>query len=321
MARIDLVTPEELETRLRDSLERRELPDYFLYLGEAGTGNWLELDHSDDFPVARALTDLLAASVPAIVRHLAPETTLLSIGVGDGRKERLLLEAMAERGSPRYVAVDISSPMVDEALAAVADLSIDSLGITGFCDDLPVIRDHAEPPRLVALLGNNFCNYEPDRLLALMAEELGPDDLLLFDAHVLPGRAGDEAAWRSRVERAYRSPANVRFNLGPLLAHGMEPEACSFRLDLLPLDTPQGEVLRTRKRIDVLADARLRFPDGTVELTAGDTIAMGFTYKYSAPQVERRLRRHGFEILDRFTSEAADNLLVLTRPPSMRGAT
>jgi uncharacterized SAM-dependent methyltransferase len=314
MNRIDLITPQELERRLRNALQRREMPDYFLYLGTGGTRNWLDLDESEDFPVATTLTGLLAESAPAIAERLDPNTSLLSIGVGNGRKERILLQAMAERGAPSYVAVDISSELVNEALDAVADMPIDSVGLTGFCEDLPVTRRYAKPPRLVALLGNNFCNYEPDSLLGIMAENLSPEDLFLFDAHILPEEIPDEAAWRARVEAAYRSPPNIRFNLGPLLAHGMDPDSCSFQLDLLPLDTSYGRVLRTRKRIDVLKDAVLHFPDGPVELAAGDTIAMGFTYKYAAAQVQAYLERNGFETVGSFPSETADNILLLTRP-------
>ena len=316
MTRIDLITPTELESRLLACLRRRELPDCFLYVGDAGTRNWLDLDRSDDFTVATSLTALLSRNADAIARHLAPATTLLSIGVGNGQKERLLLEAMAERTVARYVAVDVSSRLVDEAMAAVEDLPVESLGITGLCEDLPVLLQHAGPPRLVALLGNNFCNYEPDALLTLMAKALDPDDLLLLDAHLLPERTDGLDAWRQGFVRAYRSPANVRFNLGPLTARGMDPEACSFHLELLPFETSQGQVLRTRKWIEVVRDAAVRLGSETVEFAAGDTLEMGFTYKYTAPQMEGTLRDHGFATLERFLSAADDNLLLLARPPS-----
>jgi uncharacterized SAM-dependent methyltransferase len=223
---------------------------------------------------------------------------------------------MAEHGTPRYLAVDISSQMVDEALQAVSDLPVETLGITAFCEDLPATLEYAEPPRLIALLGNNFCNYDPDALLGMAAEALGPDDLLLFDAHVRPERAADTTEWRQSTERAYRSQENVRFNLGPLIGHGVDPETCSFQIDLLPLDTPGGPVLRTRKLIRVLADATARFAEGTVEFAAGDTLTMGFTYKYTASQLDRYLRRHSYATLARFENEAGDNLLLLVNPPS-----
>jgi uncharacterized SAM-dependent methyltransferase len=316
MTRVNLVTPVDLESRLLACLRRRELPDCFLYVGSAGAQNWLDLDRSDAFPVATTLTNLLSHNVHAVARHMVPVATFLSIGVGNGHKERLLLEGMVERTELRYVAVDVSDHLVDEALTAVEDLPVKTLGITGFCEDLPLLLEHADPPRLVALLGNNFCNYEPDTLLGLMAETLGPDDLLLFDAHLLPERSDDVTAWRASVEHAYQSPVNARFNLGPLLARGVAAEACSFHLELLAFDTAHGHVLRTRKWIEMLRDALVRVGAETVELTAGEVLEMGFTYKYTATQVDGYLRDHGFTTLERFMSEADDNLLTLVRPPS-----
>ena len=48
-----------MEERLLQSLKNHELPDYFLYTGMWGAKNWLKLDGSGTFPVARKLKDLL----------------------------------------------------------------------------------------------------------------------------------------------------------------------------------------------------------------------------------------------------------------------
>ena len=313
MHKIELVTSEDLEARLQQCLEQRQMPDYFLYLGDSGVRNWLKLSSSQEFPIASHLTDLLRQSLPSIAQHLSSGFDMVSIGVGRGEKERMLLEALVERGTPSYFPVDISSQMVDEALNTVADIDVNKTGVVAFMEDLEQLRQFWNPPVLLCLLGNNFCNYDPDYLLETVYRQLEGDDLLLFDCHLLPARLG-----REQVEQAYRSQLNVRFNIDPLVQRGLDPYSCLFYLDLLPVKTSLGTVYRTRKRIQILKDTTISCVPNKVSLSAGDTINLGFTYKYTRPQVEGYLQKHGFEQLELFLSTDGCNLLVLVRkqPPT-----
>jgi len=232
--------------------------------------------------------------------------------VGRGEKERMLLEALVEQGAPSYFPVDISSQMVDEALNTVADIDVNKTGVVAFMEDLASLRQFWNPPILLCLLGNNFCNYDPDYLLEMVYGQLEGDDLFLFDCHLLPARLG-----REQVEQVYRSQLNVRFNIDPLVQRGLDPYSCLFYIDLLPTKTSLGTVYRTRKRIQILKDTTISCGPNKVSLEAGDTINLGFTYKYTRPQVEGYLPRHGFEQLELFLSADGCNLLVLVRkrPP------
>lgn len=313
MNKIEMVTPADLQARLAGCLRQRRMPDHFLYVGEDGTENWLALERSPQFPVASRLTELLRQSAQAIAGCVPPNVSLVSIGVGDGGKERILLAAMLPRGVARYCAVDISSAMVDVALETVAELAVERTGIVAFLEDLPCIRPYWRSPVLLCLIGNNFCNYEPDVLLDAIHGELEAGDCFLLDCHLSPPQSAQRAQWRQRVEQAYRSAQNVRFNIGPLVRHGMRPEDCLFRLELTTVDTPAGPVLRTCKHIEVLRDSMLTFPGQDVPLAAGETIQMGFTCKYTMMQVESYLEHHHFEQISRFVSGDGENLVVLVR--------
>lgn len=311
MNTIELVTDDNLETRLYECLKQRCMPDYFLYAGAAGTRNWINLEKSEEFPIASRLTDLLRQNAPAIARHLTPTVSLVSIGVGDGSKERILLEELIKHGMPRYCAIDISGPMVDTALANISDLDIKATGIVAFCDDLPKIHSQWKSPTLLCLLGNNFCNYEPCPLFELISKEMTQEDHFLFDCHVVPIEQLDNEEWRREVETAYRSQPNVLFNISPLIRHGLMPDDCVFELDLAPEDTPFGRVLRTRKHIRILSDAELCFGEKTLHLASGDIINLGFTYKYTAQAIGNLLRQNGFRVIESFASASRDNILIL----------
>jgi uncharacterized SAM-dependent methyltransferase len=311
--KIELVTKDQLEARLQACLEQRQMPDCFLYLDDSGVRNWLALSNSEEFPVASRLTGLLKQDLPSIVEHLSGKFDLVSIGVGSGEKERILLEALVQQGTPTYYAVDISSEMVEQALNTVTDINVDRIGVVAFLEDLEVLRQFWNPPVLLCLLGNNFCNYDPDSLLETIHAQLQSEDLFLFDCHLFPTQQQGEDWGREEVERMYRSQLNVRFNIDPLVRRGMNPDDCVFHLELLPVETSLGSVYRTTKWLDMLKDTTITCGPNKVLLMAGDTISLGFTYKYTPPQVQGYLRRYGFQEVELFLSPDEDGLLVLAR--------
>jgi len=310
---VELVTPAELEAAMRDHLARRRLPDEFLYLGPEGAGQWLDLDESAAFGVASDLTDLLRASVADIAAEVPEDVTVVGLGVGGGRKERILLEALPPRPGRRYLAVDVSRPLVETALDAVADLPVDACGATARIDDLDRLRPHAEPPLLLCLLGNTFSNAEPHHLLEAVRRWLAHGDHFLFDCHLGPDPRHDDPAWRREVEAAYGSAENARFNLGPLTARGVPEDACRFSLRLGRVPSRLGPTWRTTKTIRMLRDVEVPFEGGPVRLNEGDAIGMGFTYKHTRRQVIRWLTEAGFGVRALFADRGRTNLLVLAQ--------
>ena len=314
MKRIELVSDIDLEMRFSEYLRQGQMPDAFLYIGEAGVRNWLTLDSSDEFPVATRLQGLLVQSIPELVESIPSNSEVVSLGVGSGKKERLLLEALMQTGSPQYVAVDISSPMVDAALETAADLSIEKRGAVAFVEDLPQIREHWRSPVVLCLLGNNFSNYDPDFLLSLARQQLTPGDLFLFDCHLLPPDDAEAEMGKEIVERIYCSRQNALFNMGPLIQRGMNPDDCTFHLELITVDSAAGPSIRTRKWLDITKDIAVSCGLGNVHLTAGSRIELGFTFKHTVPQVRCHLARNGFNEVKSFESQTGENLLVLARP-------
>ncbi len=310
---VENVTDGDLEHLLRCVLQRRSLPDPFLYVGAGGAEEWRALNGSTAFDVASRLTELLRRCAPDIARCCPRAADLLSIGVGEGRKERILLEHLRGRDTRRYVAVDVSAPMVRMAAEGAEGTGVDAVGVVDFCERLQRFRRHARRPTLLCLLGNSFSNYEPEDLLGLLREHLDTFDALLLDCHLLPDSEEGRERWWDRVQRAYGGEENARFNLGPLLRRGLRRDQADFHLDLVTVPTRLGLVLRTRKRIHIREDVDLAFHDGPLSLAGGETISMGFTCKYTRPQVRALLACQGFEVLQEHASDD-DELLVLARP-------
>jgi len=288
------------------------MPDPFLYVGEFGARNWLNLDSSEDFPVATRLQDLLEESIPELVKQIPGSPDVVSLGVGSGEKERLILKALMQSGSPRYVAVDISASMVDEALKTAEDLPISKSGVVAFVEDLPRVREHWRSPILLCLLGNNFSNYYPDALLSLVRDQLQPDDLFLFDCHLLPSESSRQQTGKQAIEEIYGSRQNAIFNMGPLIERGMDPDDCVFHLELITVDSPAGPACRTHKWLELLSDTEVSCAGSDIELRGGFKIELGFTFKHTLPQVEIHLARQGFRTIRSFVSRTGENALFLT---------
>ena len=172
------------------------MPDYLLYTGADGAKNWLKLDGSEAFPVARQLKVLLEKNIASVVRFIPTGMSFVSIGVGNGEKERIFLEELIRKNlaekpasgkvSIRYYPIDINSELVDIALEKVENLPVEKKGIVGFIEDMAILKKNWRLPVLFCILGNTFCNYEPEFILQLVRENLEQGDLFFFDAKSSP---------------------------------------------------------------------------------------------------------------------------------------
>ena len=323
--KIIVSTEKSMEERLCENLRNHELPDYLLYTGTGGAKNWLKLNRSEAFPIARRLKDLLEENIESIVRFIPSCMSLVSVGVGSGEKERILLEELIKKNLAekpasgkvpiRYYPVDINSQLVDLALEKVRDLPVEKKGIVGFIEERPLFKEHWRLPVLFCVLGNTFCNYEPEFFLQLIYENLEQGDLFFFDASLLPESGPGEEAHvaRKSVLGTYASRENVLFNIYPLLQYGMDPEDFDFELSLSNVDSKIGTLCRTRKSLNILKDTEVRIGSETVSFREGDIIRMGFTYKYTYDQVTDLLDINRFDILRAFRSKDGENAILLAK--------
>jgi uncharacterized SAM-dependent methyltransferase len=268
---------------------------------------------------------MLEENVASIVRFIPACMSLVSVGVGSGEKERILLEELikknmtektvSEKVSIRYYPVDINSQFVDIALEKVKDLPVEKKGIVGFIEEMPLLKKHWHLPVLFCILGNTFCNYEPEFILRLVHENLEQGDLFFFDANLLPtqGSGEDAQSARTSILGTYASRENVLFNMYPLLQYGMAPEDFDFELSLAQVDSRIGALCRTRKSLNILKDAEINIGKETICFKEGDVIQMGFTYKYTYEQVLAFLDIFGFDVLKPFLSEDRTNVMILAK--------
>jgi uncharacterized SAM-dependent methyltransferase len=320
---IVVTSKKDIEEKFRQCLKNHELPDYLLYTGARGAKNWMELDRAETFPVARQLKALLERNLESIMRFIPTGMSFVSVGVGDGEKEKIVLEALVKKNlaenpasgkvSIRYYPIDINGEFVDLALEKVENLPVGKKGIVGFIEDMATLKKNWSLPVLFCILGNTFCNYEPEFILQLVRENLEQEDLFFFDANLLPTEDQEVRAARKSILGAYSSRENALFNMYPLLQYGMVPEDFDFELSLANVNSRIGGVYRTRKSLYILKDTELAIGAETIGFRKGDVIRMGFTYKYTYDQITAFLDICGFDILKAFLSEDRTNAIILAK--------
>jgi len=321
--KIVITSKKDVERRLCECLKNHELPDYLLYTGTGGAKNWLKLDGAETFPVARQLKVLLEKNLDSIVRFIPTGMSLVSVGVGNGEKERIFLEELVRKNlaenptsgkvSIRYYPIDINGEFVDIALEKVDNLPVEKKGIVGFLEEMAILKKNWHIPVLFCILGNTFCNYEPEFILQLVRENLEQGDLFFFDANLLSTEGSEGQSARKSVLGTYASRENALFNMYPLLQYGMAPEDFDFELLLADIDSRIGTVYRTKKSLYILKDTELTVGTEIIGFREGDVIHMGFTYKYTYNQITAFLDICGFEILKAFLSEDRTNTVILAK--------
>ncbi|OHB56778.1 MAG: hypothetical protein A2Y12_20595 [Planctomycetes bacterium GWF2_42_9] len=313
MEKIEIINAQSLEKMLNTFLQQRLLPDSFLYISEQGKENWLALESNERFPIAASLTALMKEHAGSIASHARDISTLVSIGAVDAKKEFILLTELLKNRRLSCQIVDVSSQMVDVAMEMLCALRIDLHGIVAFCEDMEILAQYWGRPVLLCLLGNNFCNYDPMQLLKQVSRNLNERDLFLFDCHLCSSHPQREEKWRHDVEEVYNSSQNIKFNIAPLVSRGMDPDCCQFELKLIQVDSPWGQIYRTRKQIKFTRNATVQCGADSITFSKGEIIGMGFTYKYRMTQLLAYMKEYNYNIIQSWFDSTGDNVMILAK--------
>lgn len=311
MKQYESVAGEEWGNQLRDDLRAGRIPERFLYMGDEGAKNWLRLERSGEYWSMGNIAVLLRKCAPSLRRFVAPETPLVSIGVGSGEMERVILSCVGDSGRTCY-AVGISARLVDVALGAVDDPSVKNRGIVGRFEDLPALSRIWGHPSFCCVLGCRFSHMEPGLFFHTLSGGVTPEDTILFDSRFFPDATGRETI-RGMLEQSVRSRHSVRFHLYPLIRYGLRPDDCELRIELVPVSTEAGVAYCAKKSIRLRVDCSFSFGSLRYPLQSGDELEMGSLFLFRRDQVERLAHRYGFEILDLHESPESGNLVIHAR--------
>ena len=202
---VQAVAPTRAVASLREEVRAgfakspRELSPKHLY-DDRGAQLFEQICDLPEYYLTRAETALLHAHAAAIVAAAQPDE-IVELGAGSARKTEILLTAA--RGAAKALTF---RPM-DVCVSALEDAAQRLAGRFPEIAVKPLAGDHTaglahlparQGPTLFVFLGSSLGNFEPaqsQRLLADVAQRMGPDDRLLLGVDTVKDTATLEAAY------------------------------------------------------------------------------------------------------------------------------
>jgi L-histidine N-alpha-methyltransferase len=297
------------------SKPQKELQPWYFY-DALGSALFAAICELPEYYLTRAEADIFRRKSAAIARALRDPERIVELGSGDGRKTRLLLEAVLAR-QPRltYLPIDVSEAALEasarDLLSSLPGLRVDA--IRGDYRDLASLITPA-PRTVILFLGSSIGNLDPKSAAEMLREirrTLQPGNVLFLGA--------DLQKPKNIVEPAYNDSLGVTaaFNLNQLARINRE---LGGHFDLAGFEH-RAFLNESESRIEMHLASRLRQTADIdalqmqVKLERGETIHTENSYKYADSDLQILAREGGFIIEQRWTDARnwfADLLLVAT---------
>jgi L-histidine Nalpha-methyltransferase len=309
--------PDNVRRDLLESLRTRAVNHKFHYDSVKQTQKWLALHqaHSpsrNDADCA-AIYDRSFAAAAEFVE--SKEVHVIGLGCGGGQKDTRLLHLLKQHGKQiSYTPCDVSTAMVLVARQTASPVLSDERCFPTVCDlaglDDPsaifATRNTENATRITTFFGM-IPNFEPDMILPKLASLVGTKDRLLFSANLAPGQ--DYQAGVQRILPQYDNPLTRDWLLAFLFDLGVEAGDGELRF---AIEDANG-LKRVVARFHFNHSRKFAVEDEQFEFSAGESIRLFFSYRYTPELVRTFLAQHGMKVLDQWITNSEEEGVFLCR--------
>jgi hypothetical protein len=278
---------------IRQSVLKNEvIPSLYYYASEVGSEYWLQMSGNPSYRFksnSNRLIKQVAPSVAQTIRdHVSSDSSvdLISLGSGDGQKDRVLLTELNSKISEIiYYPLDISDALIVECIKNVHDGAFDYAGmrtraIIGDFLKLQVLRSVYEDrpsPNVFSVLGNTFGNTDEAQIVEALQNSMYPGDLVLIEIDCDTSEAGSMGSFVT-------NEARLRYSCIPL--------------EMLGVDIDISQVVVREEDLSIFQCARSSATVyGKIELDEKPIPEVPLAYNHSYP-------------IDEFQEELAETLAV-----------
>lgn len=283
-----VLTEADIANEFVEAMEARDLPEKFFFWFPRSAAEWSTL--TSDTGLFGGLHETwrqLAADAPALARHFGAKVPVISVGAGDGSRDRVLMTALKDTGMEcTYFPVDASQTMLEAACAGAEDDDIEATGIKADISSpvhLVYAADAAEPPRLFIFSGNTMGSFDPLAEIRYIAQCLKPGDRLIID-----GELYDAQKTMSRRD----NPAARQFVASLLANVGIGADDGEIRFNAKVDERHSGLHLITRS-FRAGRDLSATVAGREISLERGESIGLNFQYAYTPVAWRWLLETHG----------------------------
>jgi uncharacterized SAM-dependent methyltransferase len=304
-----VLTEADITQEFAEAVEARDLPEKFFYWHPRSAEEWTALMENAELYGGLWLSwKELSAESQTLARHFGARIPVISFGVGDGKRDRLLMKSLRACGSEcSYFPVDASQSMLEMACAEAEDEDFETVGIKADISSpvhLVYCADAAEPPRLFILSGNTMGAFDPLAEIRYIAQCMKPADRLIID-----GEIHDVQKTMARRDNA----ASRRFLWSLLNSVGIGGEEGEIRFTQRRDDRHDGLHLITR-HFRAEQDLSATVASREIPMQRGEHIGLNFQYTYTPDAFRWLLREQGgSEIVREFESPDARFLTAICR--------
>lgn len=303
--------PAQVRAGLLRCLRDRKVAHKFHYDSEKQAARWLAMHESlSPFRTQSDVAALYEAAAKASAQRCAAgEVCFISLGCGGGKKDRLILLALQNRGQEAtYVPSDVSTAMVLAASETISD-------IVPPAKCLPLVWDMAEtadwkrpfaemnipgPQRIFSFFGM-LPNFEPfmiDRLAALMR----PGDILLASANLAPGKDYPEGV--RNVLPLYDNPQTRHWLMAVLSDLGMDERDGEMRFAIR--EDTASSLLRIESAFCIRTKTTLRVDGNAFTFLPGEELSLFFSYRHTPDRLVQLARNCGLEVEEQWIAKSGE---------------
>jgi len=223
------------------------IPYSLLYKTELGSKAWLRLCGERDYAFYHTSYDNLRKRVDSMVAAICKSAgrkdfDLISLGVGDGKKDELLVNSFLSQCGPDdelyYYPMDVNLSMIQTTAKQISDsrsvrTNINKLSIKPFVgdfigiDQMDLFYNYRKSPNVFSVLGNTIGNAIEDKLLTTLNLAVKNDDYVIFEVNT--SRDVNEA------KNLQQSDSSVDHDLSPLrtLQRKLEFDSSDLRYEMI----------------------------------------------------------------------------------------
>ena len=267
-----------------------------------GDGLFQAIMSSPEYYLTDAEYEIFSTQHTAIISEFLPQTDIVELGAGDGRKTRVLLTEHFERGPFCYMPIDISQNSINGLKQSMQEWlpGVDVHPVAGEYLEALARLPHRGAQRVFMFLGSNIGNFTPETAIDFLTEirtHMSDRDRLLigFDLKKDPKiilAAYNDAGGHTRA-----------FNLNLLRRINRELGG-DFDLDQFdhyPCYDPMTGACRSFLVSRSKQSIKVKTLDERFEFAAGECIFMEISQKYSPAELKRLASNSGFELETSFT--------------------
>lgn len=292
-----VLTEAEIAQEFVESMQARDLPEKSFYWLSRSVRAWRALAQESGY-----LVDLnrswkqVISEVAEVVKPFGRSCPLISLGAGDGIKDRALMRAMRDAGCDlSYFPVDASQALLESACAGAEDDDIETVGIKADISSPPHLifaADAAASPRLFMMAGGTLGGFDPLMQIRAVAQAMSKGDRLLIDGEF---HRDDSVARRDH-------PAVRKWAFAPLAGIGVLEHNGEVRFEEKRDERHPG-LYQVARVFRAAEDVHTTVAGEDITIQKSERVSLNFEYVYEEKALRWLLEKYGgLHILREFPS-------------------